>query len=91
MTPTEEWGRELLANELLEKTVVILRREDRDIAMTAWVYMVSDLGVIFKQGVSRTMFLCARRSDGTLCDDTMQRVHVYEFLGEVDGQTQTKQ
>jgi hypothetical protein len=80
-----EQGRELKTSELLSRIgfVVIIGREDRDIALTAWVQHVDDGCVAFLLGAVNTTLLCKRDRDDKLTDDTGRRMLVYEFLGEV--------
>ena len=81
----DEMGRQLRADELREKTVVVVRREDRDLAATMWVEAVHDNAVVFLAGATwpRIHFMATRHEDGTLTDDTGKQVLVYEYLGEV--------
>ena len=78
----DEKGRELLAHELTEKTVVILHKEGRP-WITIWVKLVSNNCVSFFAGLSGVVLVCKRNPDGTLEDDSNTRIHVYEYLGEV--------
>jgi hypothetical protein len=78
-----EMGRELLASELVVKTVVIVGREDRPHCFTVWVWKVDELFVAFRAGEIGNVFIAFRRDDGTLMDDTGQRIRVWEYLGEV--------
>jgi len=83
MTTKNEVGRELVASELREKTVVVLSRPDSDVAVTAWVSCIDPEFVAFTMGVTRTTFLGKRQLGGIIVDDTGVRVHVFEYLGEV--------
>jgi hypothetical protein len=78
-----EIGRELLAGDLVVKTVVVVGREDRLHCITAWVRLVDSEFVAFHAGEANVTLLAARRADGTLMDDTGKRIHVWEYLGEV--------
>jgi hypothetical protein len=78
-----ELGRELLADELAVKTVVVIALEGLDIYVTSWVREVGEDFVCFYSGVSHTLFIAFRLKDGTLTDDTGKRIHVWEYLGEV--------
>jgi hypothetical protein len=80
-----EMGRQLRADELREKTVVVVRREDSDLAATVWVEAVVHNAVIFLAGATwpRIHFIASRNPDGTLTDDTGKQVFVHEYLGEV--------
>jgi hypothetical protein len=78
-----EVGRELKANELTERTVVVLGREDRAVVYTAWVSRLGTDYVAFYTGVGNTTFIAYLREDGELADDTGKRILVYEYLGEV--------
>jgi hypothetical protein len=75
-------GRELLAHELIERTVVMLHKEGRPM-ITIWVSMVCSDYVVFHAGETRVTFVAKRNPDGTLEDDTPARIRVYEYLGEI--------
>jgi hypothetical protein len=77
-----EQGRELLAHELKEQTVVILHKEGRP-KITSWVVRIGIDFVAFHAGVTKVTFVAKRNPDGTLEDDTPARIRVYEYLGEV--------
>jgi hypothetical protein len=77
-----ELGRELMAHELKERTVVVLQKEGRPM-FTSWVSIIEDHFVAFTAGVTKTTLLLKRNSDGTLEDDTPARIKVFEYLGEV--------
>ena len=77
-----EVGRELLAQELVVKTVVLLTR-DGFTFVTTWVREVSQEYALFWMGETRTVLALRIQVDGTLVDDTNRQVHVYEYLGEV--------
>jgi hypothetical protein len=81
--PNPEMGRELLAHELTVKTVVVVGREDRPHCFTVWVRELGEDFVAFSCGEIRTTLITFRREDGTLVDDTGQRIHVWEYLGTV--------
>jgi hypothetical protein len=83
MEKSEEMGRELRADELVVATVVVIAREDRPVAVTTWVREIGDDFVVFYHGEVKTAFIVMRNPDGTLSDDTGQRIHVWEYLGEV--------
>lgn len=78
-----ELGRELKANELTERTVVVLGREDRATMYTAWVIRLGADYVAFGYGAINTTFIAYLREDGELVDDTGKRILVFEYLGEV--------
>jgi hypothetical protein len=80
-----EQGREFMAHELMLLCgfVVIITREDRPYAYSAWVTQVTPEFVVFRAGEIPTYFMAMRHEDGTLTDDTGQRVRVYEYLGEI--------
>jgi hypothetical protein len=78
-----EMGRELLADDLVVKTVVVIGRDPSDYAVTVWVGEVAEKYVAFRAGDINTTFLAVRHPDGTLTDDTDSRIHVWEYLGEV--------
>ena len=79
----EEIGRELKANELKVRTVVVLGREDRDVHYTTWVTEIGGDSVVFYSGVSKTYFIAYLREDGQLVDDTGKRIIVNEYLGAI--------
>ena len=84
MNPNPEMGRELLAHELVEKTVVLVGREDRPhYAITAWVQLVDAEIVLFSANEVHMVLITVRRPDGTLVDDTGKRILVWEYLGVV--------
>jgi hypothetical protein len=78
-----ELGKELKANELMERTVVVVGREDRAAMYTTWVSRIGVDFVAFYSGVSKMIFVVKRNADDTMSDDTGKRIHVFEFLGEV--------
>jgi hypothetical protein len=80
-----EMGRQLRADELKVKAVVVVRRADREIAATLWVQAVNENSVVFLAGATwpRVHFMATRHEDGTLTDDTGKQVLVYEYLGEI--------
>ena len=84
-TPSSEMGRSLTASELVERTVVCVRREDRPIAATLWVEKVTKLSVTFLAGatVPHIVFMTFRLADDTLIDDSGKKMFVYEYLGKV--------
>ena len=77
-----EQGRELMAQELIERTVVILQKEGRPM-ITTWVKRIGSDFVMFYAEIIRTTLILKRNPDGTLEDDTPARVRVYEYLGEI--------
>ena len=77
-----EQGRELMAHDLIERTVVILHKEGRPM-YTSWVSIIGADFVAFHAGVLKITLLLKRNPDGTLEYDTPARVRVYEYLGEV--------
>lgn len=81
--PENELGRELAVTELVERTIVILSREDRAPMYTAWVYLVSENFVAFLAGAVNTTFFVKRAPDDTLTDDTGKRIRVFEYLGVI--------
>jgi hypothetical protein len=83
MNKHPEMGRELLAHELVEKTVVVVGREDRPHAITCWVELVDIQMVLFRANEIQLTLITLRRPDGTLADDTGKRILVWEFLGTV--------
>lgn len=78
-----EIGRELQPSELVEKTVVLVGREDRPHLTTMWVSRIGKDFVAFHAGETRTTFLTSLQPIGVLTDDTGKRVQVYEYLGVV--------
>jgi hypothetical protein len=82
----EEVGRELRADELKERTIVWLCREEHRYDMaTMWVRNVNSAAITFlvaalKPPITLVLF---RLPDGTLIDDSGKRMFVYEYLGEV--------
>ena len=77
-----EVGRELKANELKLKTVVVLHKAGRPL-VTMWVLRVGADYVMFGAGEINMTLIAKRNPDGTLEDDTPAQIHVYEYLGEV--------
>jgi hypothetical protein len=85
VTAQNEVGRPLLATQLVERTVVCVRREDRDVMFTLWVEQIGADFVMFLAGASKPTihFLAFRLPDGLLIDDAGRRILVYEYLGKV--------
>lgn len=83
MNPNPEMGRELLVPDLKEKTVIVLWRDDRSFAVTAWVDVISTNIVIFKMVEIGAFLILARELGGMLVDDTGKRIRVFEYLGKV--------
>lgn len=77
-----EFGRELLASELKEKTVVWITREDRNTFATIWVAEIDAAMVIFYAGETGINLITFRRGE-ELHDDTGVRIRVYEYLGAI--------
>lgn len=84
-TEASEIGRRLRVDELREKTVVVIRREDRDVSLTMWVSVIGSDVVTFYGGAATppVTFMTFRKPDDTLVDDTGKQVLVHEYLGEV--------
>jgi hypothetical protein len=78
-----EIGRELSAAELVVKTVVVISREGRAGAATAWVREIGLDFVAFFLGVGNITLLLYIREDGKLVDDTGGVIQVFEYLGAV--------
>lgn len=74
-----EIGRELKVSELICGTVVVLTKEGRDGAMTAWVKDVGDIGVVLYAGELGLHALFYREND-ELHDDN-GRLHIFQYLG----------
>lgn len=87
MIPTgrieDEQGRELMADELIERTVVVMQKEGRPMLITIWVERICNDYVVFRAGAVQISLILKRNPDGTLEDDSQTRVHVYEYLGEI--------
>jgi hypothetical protein len=77
-----EIGRELKANELKVKTIVVLSKVGRPSA-TYWVSGIGQDYVMFYAGLLNMTLIAYLREDGTLADDSGIQLHVYEYLGEV--------
>jgi hypothetical protein len=77
-----EWGRELKASELERKTVVILSRDGLR-GVTAWVTNTEGVFFHFTMGVLNTTLALMKLDDDTLIDDTLERVRVFKYEGEV--------
>jgi hypothetical protein len=80
-----ELGRELKVSELVEGTVIVLGREDRNAMYTAWVYAIMHSAVAFRAGELQMLMIAARDLDDRdkLTDDTGKRILVFEYLGEI--------
>jgi hypothetical protein len=74
-----EMGRELKVSELEEGTVVVLTKEGRDGAMTAWVHIVGLHGVTFYAGELKILGVFFRQGDEL--HDSEARMHVYQYFG----------
>jgi hypothetical protein len=90
MTPKDECGRELRANELREQTVVWLAKdgEEQKRRVTMWVVSVRPNVIDFYSGVLDLTLRCTRLADETLRahvngPDHAKRIHVYEYLGKL--------
>jgi hypothetical protein len=79
----EEFGRELTAAELKEKTVVILGRDGDPACITTWVGTIGEKFISFQAGEIGLIFIAKRMPDGTLQDDKSRRIHVFEYLGDI--------
>jgi hypothetical protein len=77
-----ERGRELLAHELHERTVVILQKEGRPM-FTTWVAVIGNDYVAFHAGETNVTLVLKRNPDGTMEDDTPAQVRAFEYLGEI--------
>jgi len=79
----DEVGRDLKANELKVRTVVVIRREDRpESAMTLWVREIGQDHVVFWSGTLKITLWTYLREDGELMDETGKKIMVSEFLGD---------
>jgi hypothetical protein len=74
-----EIGRELRISELEPGTVVVIMKEGRKSAMTAWVKDIGDVGVMMWCGEIRVNAIFYRKGD-ELWDDEA-RLHVFQYLG----------
>jgi hypothetical protein len=83
--PDDEVGHQLRTDELRERVVVCIRREDRSLWATMWVESISKTAVVFLAAATepKIHFMALRLSDDTLVDDTGRKIVVHEFLGEV--------
>jgi membrane protein YqaA with SNARE-associated domain len=80
---TSEIGRELKANELHSKTIVILVAEHHpNTLLTMWVDIIGQDFVSFYAGIIRSSFIAMIREDGSLADDRGRVIRVYEYLGQ---------
>lgn len=82
-----ECGRELKADELEPRTVVVIGPEDRDM-MTVWVLNVYPRYVEFRAGDAGVDIRFFRQPDGTLRDDSGKQIHVYEWNKKASRQIQ---
>jgi hypothetical protein len=76
-----EIGRELLAHELVVKTVVVVGRDDRPYAASMWVREIGSDAVVFYSGISGTYLMLRRNPDETMQDDTGTRIRAFEYRG----------
>ncbi len=84
MADHPEIGRELLANELKPRTVVVTRLSTRmDTAITLWVKDVDDKIVWLYAGELELNVILSHQPDGTLRDSHARQVHVYDYLGKI--------
>jgi hypothetical protein len=81
----DEVGRKLRVDELRERVVVCIRREDRTLWATMWVEAVSSMSVVFLAAAMEPQihFMTFRRGDDTLVDESGRTILVHEYLGEV--------
>jgi hypothetical protein len=75
-----EVGRELLASQLLPRTIVVLGRDEDPVLLTTWVHRVGQDFVSFRMGDINITLVAMRQPDDTLRDDRGQRIRVWEFL-----------
>jgi hypothetical protein len=81
VTTKNEVGRELAANELKPRQIVVLATYDRP-PITIWVAGVGMDFVHFYAGTLNVSLLLSIREDGILADDSGKPFRVYEYLGE---------
>jgi hypothetical protein len=79
-----EIGRELKASELVERTVVVLKRPGSHTA-TYWVFKVQPEYVVFRAGAISMDFIAQRTGPDLeqITDDTGRLLHVHEYLGKI--------
>jgi hypothetical protein len=78
-----EIGRELKANELKLKMIVIVVGEHKpNVLVSMWVAAVGPDSVTFFAGEIKTYFIASIREDGSLADDVGRVIHCFEYLGE---------
>lgn len=81
-----EVGRELTAYDMMLLcgiAPVIITRADRPYGYTVWVRQVTSEFVVFFAGELGIALIVLRHPDGTMTDDSGNRIRVFEYLGEV--------
>ena len=84
-TPDDEIGRELMATELREQTIVVILPPGHaeQLWFTMWVEKVGDEFVWFYSALLRWHVILKRQADGTLIDERRRVTRVFEYLGEI--------
>jgi hypothetical protein len=79
----EEVGRELKADDLKERQVVVIAPPGYNLICTMWVEHIDAQIVVFWSNILRWHVINFRKPDGTIVDDQNRPVKVFEYLGEV--------
>jgi len=79
MNLPDECGKELLAHELIDKSVVIVGVDNRPQMFTMWVSSITPTTVKFWADEIHFGLLVFRRPDGTLQEESGRQVHVFEW------------
>jgi hypothetical protein len=84
LPPSVEIVRELISDELTERTVIVMLPpgHDEQLWFTMWVEKLDDVFVWFYSELLRWHVILKRQADGRLIDDRHRVVRVFEYLGE---------
>jgi hypothetical protein len=82
MTKHSEVGRELQADNLFVRKVVVVRPRP-DMMFTMWVEAIDEKTVTFYAGHLNLHIINFRTPEGDIIDDKGTKIRVYEYLGEI--------
>ncbi len=79
---SDERGRELMAAELVPRSVYVVAKDDWPFLATLFVIDVSTPWIDFYSGTLRMVFSAKRNPDGTLQDEMGARIRVWQWRGD---------
>jgi hypothetical protein len=79
----QEVGRELKAEELRPKTVVVIKPPRRNVYLSMWVAAIDAETVLFHSGEMNWTVINFRQPDGSIVDDKGGIVRMFEYMGKV--------